>query len=105
LQPEIRSGLVTALVGPRAWDAAAALRELLATLSGSALVRPRASEVVRTRSQERGQRLALERELAGGATVLLLEEPARLLEPLLRELVPEHTVVIATSDLKQAARL
>jgi phosphate transport system protein len=105
LKPEIRPGLVTALVGPRDWEAGAALRGLLAALPESVLVRPGARELVRTRSPEEGQRLALERKLAGGAKVLLLEAPRRGLEPLLRCLSSEHTVVIATHDLAQAARL
>lgn len=105
MQPEIRPGLITALLGPRAWDAGAALRELLAAVPESVLVRSGARELMRTRSPEEGQRLALERELGGGAKALFLEQPARGLEPFLQELVSEHTVVIATHDLSQAARL
>jgi phosphate transport system protein len=62
-------------------------------------------EFVQSRKRVERQRLALERALAGGGAALLVEAPTRALEPLLRGLAPEHTVVIATHDLAQAARL
>lgn len=105
MQPEIRPGLTTALVGPRDWDREAALRDAHERLTGSVLVEAGPREFVQSRSRVERQRLALERALAGGAEALLVEEPTRALEPLLRGLAPEHTVVIATSDLRQAARL
>jgi len=62
-------------------------------------------ERARSQNGDERQRLALERTLADGAKVVLLDEPAPVLEARLYELRGEYTVVLATRDAAQASRL
>src|SRR4051812_44315929 len=100
MELDVRPGLITAILGPRELDAEPILRGL-----DGVLVQAGVLDRGRSRSSEERQRLALERALAGGAEVVLLDRPHRALDSRLLELRGDRTVVFATSDAAQASRL
>jgi phosphate transport system protein len=107
----IDAGQITAVLGPSGSGTSTLLRVLAGSpgrglrLEGTILYRGADQHSSPDRLPVARGRRELEQALTGEPEVILFDEPPPSLEPKLRELSGEITIVIGTHDIQQAARL